>query len=165
VDPNTGKVWVADDGLDEVWSVDPSLTPTADLKELSFPLKDPSVTFRQMNFHDPGMVFSTNGAFLVVSDTSTVGGGGRLIIFHSETPAPFSLSNFSITNVTQTVSGPQLQWSPAGAASLNLKYVIQRSTDVTSAASFATIATVTATSFTDTNAPAAGAFYRVLAKP
>ena len=165
VDPNTGKVWVADDVLDEVWSVDPSLTPTADSKELSFPLKDPSITFRQINFHDPGMVFSTNGAFLVVSDTSTAGGGGRLIIFHSETPAPFALSSFSITNVTQTVSGPKLEWSPAGAASFNLKYVVYRSTDVGNKASYAPIATVTTTSFTDTSAPAGGAFYFVLAKP
>ncbi len=165
VDPTTGRVWVADDALDEVWSVDPSLTPTADIKELSFPLKDPPVPFRAFNIHDPGMAFSTNGSFLVVSDTSTAGGGGRLLIFHSEPYVPFALSNFSITNVTQTVSGPQLQWSPAGAASFNLKYVIQRSTNVASAASFATIATVTTTSFTDTNAPAAGAFYRVLAKP
>ncbi len=80
--------------------------------------------FRAFNIHDPGMAFSTNGAFLVVSDTSTAGGGGRLIIFHSEAYVPFALSSFSITNVTQTVSGPQLEWSPAGAASFNLKYVV-----------------------------------------
>ena len=166
VDPNTGRVWVADDVLDEVWSVDPSASgQTPDVKELSFPLVNPPVNYRQMKFHDPGMAFATNGAFLVVSDTSTAGGGGRLIIFHSETPAPFALSGFTITNVSQTVQGPQLHWSPAGAAGFNLKYVIQRGTNVASLASFQTIATVTATSFTDTNATAGAAFYRVLAKP
>ncbi|HOX59929.1 MAG TPA: hypothetical protein P5205_21785 [Candidatus Paceibacterota bacterium] len=165
VDPNTGRVWVADDGLDEVWSVDTSLTPTDDIKELSFPLKDPSQAFRQMNFHDPGMVFSTNGGFMVVSDTSIAGGGGRLIIFHSEAPAPFALSNFSITNVTQTGSGPKLEWSLAGPASFNLKYVVYRSTNVANKAGYAPIATVTTTDYTDTAAPAGGAFYYVLAKP
>ena len=163
VDPTTGRIWVADDTLEEVWSVDPSTG--ADTKELSFPLVDPPVVFRAFNMHDPGMAFSTNGAFLVVSDTSTAGGGGRLIIFHSEEYAPFALENFSITNVTQTVSGPLLEWSMAGPASFNLKYVIQRSTDVASAGSFSTIATVTATSYTDTSAPAGAAFYRILAKP
>jgi hypothetical protein len=161
VDPTTGRIWVADDGLDEVWSVDPSLTPTADIKELSFPLKDPPVPFRQINIHDPGMAFSTNGSFLVVSDTS----GGRLWIFHSESYVPFALSAFSITNVTQTVSGPQLEWSPAGDVSFNLKYVVYRGTDVANKASYAPIATVTTTSFTDTAAPAGGSFYFVLAKP
>jgi hypothetical protein len=165
VDPTTGRVWVAADGLDEVWSLDPSLTPTADIKELSFPLKDPPVAFRQMKFHDPGMAFATNGAFLVLSDTSTAGGGGRLLIFHKEPYVAFSLSAFSITNVSRTVQGLQLQWAPAGDASFNLKYSVQRGTNVANAASFVTIATVTATSFTDTNAPAAAAFYRVMAKP
>jgi hypothetical protein len=163
VDPTTGKVWVADDSLDEIWSVDPS--SGADTKELSFPLASPPVPFRALNMHSPGMAFSTNGAFLVVSDTSTAGGGGRLLIFHSESYAGFSLSSFSITNVTQTVSGPLLEWSPAGAASFNLKYVVYRSTNVANKASYAPIATVTTTSFTDTTAPAGGAFYFVLAKP
>ncbi len=165
VDPTTGRIWVADDTLDEVWSVDPSVTPTPDIKELSFPLVDPPVTYRQINIHDPGMAFSTNGSFLVVSDTSTAGGGGRLLVFHSEPFVPFALSTFSITNVSQTAQGPQLQWAPAGEASFNLKYSVQRGTDIANAASFATIATVTATAFTDTNAPATGAFYRVTAKP
>ena len=145
--------------------MDPSLTPTPDVKELSFPLVDPPVTYRQINLHDPGMAFSTNGSFLVVSDTSTAGGGGRLLVFHSEPYVPFALSSFSISSASQTVQGPQLEWAPAGDASFNLKYEVQRSTDVASAASFATIATVTTTSFTDTNAPAGGAFYRVVAKP
>lgn len=166
VDPITGRIWLADDVLDEVWSVDPSSTgQTPDAKELSFPLVDPLITYRQIKFHDPGMAFAPNGDFLVVSDTSTAGGGGRLLIFHRETYVAFSLSAFSITNVSQTVQGPQLQWSPAGDASLNLNYSVQRGTDAANPAGFQTIATVTTTSFTDTNAPSGAAFYRVVAKP
>jgi hypothetical protein len=75
------------------------------------------------------------------------------------------LSSFSITNVTQTVSGPLLEWSPAGVAS-NIKYGIYRGTDVANKASYTLIETVMATtSFTDTAAPAGGAFYYVLATP
>ena len=160
-------MWVADDVLDEIWSVDPSPTaPTADVKELSFPLVDPSITYRQINIHDPGMAFAPNGAFLVVSDTSTAGGGGRLLIFHREAIAAFSLSTFSVTSAAQTGQGPQFQWTPAGNASFNLKYTVQRGTNIANAASFVTVAAnLTSTSFTDTNAPAGGAFYRVIAKP
>jgi hypothetical protein len=166
VDPTTGRVWVADDVLDEIWSVDPAASsPSADIKELTFPLVDTSLTYRQINIHDPGMAFSPDGAFLVVSDTSTAGGGGRLLIFDKEPFVSFSLSNFGITNVTQTAQGPQLKWSPAGAASMNLKYVVQRGTNVADLASFITITNITATTFTDANAPASGAFYRVMAKP
>lgn len=166
VDPTTGRVWVGDDSLNEIWSVDPAASgQTPDIKELTFPLKPSSPAFWAIDMHSPGMAFSTNGAFLVVSDTSTVGGGGRFIVFHSESYAPFALSSFSITNVTQTVSGPKLEWSLAGPASFNLKYVIQRSTNLGDAGSFSTIATVTANSYTDTSAPPVGAFYRVLAKP
>lgn len=167
VDPNTGRLWLADDVLDEVWSVDPSSSgQTPDAKELSFPLVDPLITYRQIKFHDPGMAFATNGAFLVVSDSSTAGGGGRLLIFHREAYSAFSLPAFSITNVSQTVEGLQLQWPPVGSENYNLKYSVQRGTNVTDVASFLTIAAnLTATSFTDTNTPAGAAFYRVVAKP
>jgi hypothetical protein len=166
VDPVTGRIWLADDTLNEVWSVDPPATgQTADQKELSFPLADPTKTYQQIDFHDPGMAFAASGDFLVVSDSSTAGGGGRLLIFHKEPYVAFSLPAFSITNVNQTAQGPQLQWAPAGNASFNLKYAVQRGTDVANPASFSTIATVTATSFTDTTPPAGAAFYRVVAKP
>jgi hypothetical protein len=55
-----------------------------------------------------------------------------------------------------------LAWSSAGAATYN----VQRSLDLANAASFQNIATnLTAREFTDTNAPTAGAFYRVVAAP
>ncbi len=165
VDPQTGRVWVSDDTLDEIWSVDPSPAPTASTKELSFPLSSPPVSYRQINFHNPGMAFSTNGSFLVISDTSTSAGGGRLIVFHSEPYTPVELAPFSVTNVTMTAQGPKLDWSSAGIPSLNLKYVVQRSLALGSTPNFSTIAIVTETSYTDTAAPAGEAFYRVMAKP
>ncbi|HOX60083.1 MAG TPA: immunoglobulin domain-containing protein [Verrucomicrobiota bacterium] len=104
VDPTTGRVWVADDALDEVWSVDPSASSqTADAKELSFPLLNPSVTYRQMKFHDPGMAFAANGEFLVVSDTSTAGGGGRLLIFHNEPFSPVFPPSITANPTNQSV--------------------------------------------------------------
>ncbi len=160
VDPKTGRLWLADDSLDEVWSVDPSSTgQTPDQKELSFPLTDPTKTYRQIDFHDPGMTFAANGELLVISDSSTAGGGGRLLIFHNE---EFAVPEFKITSVAQTSEGVQLDWASAGS----VHYAIERGTDIASAASYSTLATnLTDTSFTDTNPPAGGAFYRVLAKP
>ncbi|HOX59230.1 MAG TPA: Ig-like domain repeat protein [Candidatus Paceibacterota bacterium] len=75
------------------------------------------------------------------------------------------LSSFSITSVSQTLQGPRLEWSPAGPAGLNLKYVVYRSPNAADKASYTPIVTVTTTSYTDTSAPAAGAYYYVLAKP
>jgi len=160
VDPVTARIWLADDTLDEVWSVDPRATgQTADAKELSFPLTDPTKSYRQIDFHDPGMAFAPNGAFLVLSDSSTAGGGGRLLVFHNE---PYAVPSFRISGATKTAQGVQLTWESAGS----LKYDVWRGTDVSVATSFLTIATnVAATSFTDPNPPAAGAFYRVVARP
>lgn len=79
VDPQTGRLWIADDLLDEVWSVSVDATnPTADQKELSFPLTNAQRPDRQLMVHDPGMAFSPDGQFMVMSDTSTANGGGRL---------------------------------------------------------------------------------------
>ena len=107
------------------------------------------------------MVFSPDGALLVLSDTSTVNGGGRLLIFHNET---FAIPSFSVTNVARTPQGVALGWSAAGA----VKYNVQRGVDVANAASFQNIATnlnMMVLQFTDTNAPPANAFYRVVATP
>jgi hypothetical protein len=159
-DPQSGRVWLTDDIVDEVWSVDVNPNnPTPDAKELSFPLTDPSKTYQQIKFHDPGMVFATNGAFLVLSDSSTAGGGGRLIVFHNE---PFTVPTFALTIVGQTAEGLALKWASAGS----VKYSVERATSIGNVGSFINIATnLTGTSFTDTNAPTAGAFYRVIAKP
>jgi hypothetical protein len=155
-DPLTGRIWAADDLKDEIWSIDSSTG--ADQREIGFPLIDPLRTDRQIDFHDPGMAFAPDGSFLVVSDTSS-SSGGRVIIFHNEI---FTIPPFSITSVTPATQGYQLSWGSAGA----VKYNVQRSVDVTSAASFQNIATnLSVRQFTDTNAPAAGAYYRVQATP
>jgi hypothetical protein len=159
VDPTSGRVWVADDVLDQVWSVDP--TTGADQQELAFPLTDPLRTERQVDFHDPGMAFAPDGSFLVVSDTSTVNGGGRLIIFHNE---PTVIPAFHLTSVARSGQQVQLNWASAGS----VNYTVQRGTDLTNPASFQNLATnlpMSTLQFTDTNATPAAAFYRVLANP
>ena len=156
VDPLSGKIWAADDLKDEIWSIDSSTG--ADQREIGFPLTDPQRTDRQIDIHDPGMAFAPDGKFMVVSDTSS-SSGGRLIIFHNEA---FSVPSFSITSATPVSQGYRLTWGSAGAASYN----VQRSVNLASAASFQNIATnLTVLQFTDTNAPASGAFYRVVATP
>jgi hypothetical protein len=159
VDPTTGRVWLSDDSLDEVWSVDPSAaSQTQDAKELSFPLTDPLKTYQQIRFHDPGMAFAPNGAFLIVSDSSSAGGGGRLIIFHNE---PIAVPSFEITGVSKTTEGIALSWESAGSAT----YVVQRGTNIANPASFQDISgELSETSFTDTNAIPGQAFYRVIAR-
>jgi hypothetical protein len=105
------------------------------------------------------MAFSPDGQFMVLSDTSSVNGGGRLIIFHNEA---VSLPLFSISSVTYQPQGIAISWQSAGGA----QYDVLRGTDVANPATFQAIATdLTATSYTDTNAPAGAAFYRVMAKP
>lgn len=161
-DPTTGRLWIAEDLLDELWSVDPAAATqddAPDQKEVSFSLIDTNQVSRQLDVHDPGMSFAPNGDFLVVSDGSTQNGGGRLIIFHNE---PSALPGFSISSVARVAEGVQLTWQSAGAAT----YEVLRGTDVGSPASFQSIVTgLTTTQFTDTNAPAGAAFYRVVARP
>ena len=156
-DPTTGRLWVADDLIDEIWSVDSNpLSQTADELELAFPLTNPSRPDLQIDFHDPGMAFSTNGAYLLVTDTSTANGGGRLLIFHNEV---MSIPSFSITSAQRVGSTFQLTWQSAGA----VKYRVQRGTNLTSLVDIS--ADLTGTTFSDTNTAAAASFYRVVAKP
>jgi len=157
-DPTTGRLWIADDLLDEVWSVAAD-NMGVDQKELSFPVLIAGRPDQQIDVHDPGMAFAPNGSFMVITDTSVINGGGRLLIFHNES---ISLPNISITQFASTAQGFSLSWQSAGAA----KYTVYRSTDIANPASWQDISgDLTATSYTDTNAPAAGAFYRVMAKP
>lgn len=153
VDPTTGRIWVADDTLDEIWSVDPATG--ADRKELSFPLSIPSRTDQQFDAHDPGMAFSPDGKFLVIADTSIANGGGRLIILHNEGIV------FSATSGARTEAGITIAWQ--GTA---FRYRVLRSTDLSNPAGFVEISgDLFSPTFTDTNPPAGQAFYRVVAYP
>jgi len=150
-DPTTGYIWVADDTLDEVWSIDPSTA--ADQKQLSFPLRDPSRADQQIDMHDPGMAFSPDGQFLVLTDTSNANGGGRLIIFHND-PIVFSLA---MTERTST--NVKLTWQ--GTA---FRYRVQRSSDPAHPGAFEDISDdLYTTEFTDPAPPATQALYRVVA--
>ena len=154
-DPTTGKIWVADDLRDELWSVD--ATTAADQREVGFPLTDALRPDRQIDFHDPGMAFAPNGSFLVVSDGSLAnGGGGRLIILHNEAIA---VPDFAITSTARVGQNFQLNWQSAGA----VKYRVQRGTNLNSLVDLS--GDLTATQYTDTSSPTNGAFYRVVARP
>ncbi len=156
-DPVTGRIWVAYDVLDEIWSL--AADTGADQKEIAFPLTNPSRPDRQIDFHDPGMAFSPNGSFLVLTDTSTSSGAGGVYVFHNET---LTTPDFQITQFSRSGQNFSLTWQSAGA----VKYRVQRSSDLGNSTGFTDISgDLTATSFTDTNAPAGAVFYRVMAKP
>lgn len=157
VDPTTGRIWVADDTLDQIWSVDPS--SGEDQKEISFPLTIPSRPDRQIDVHDPGMAFARDGSMLVVSDANVGNGGGRLIIFHNQASTPPS---FAVTSVERGATSVKIRWQAAGAA----RYDVLRSTNLGNPTGFVAVATdLTDTNYTDTNPPSEMAFYIVVAKP
>jgi hypothetical protein len=152
-DPTTGRFWIADDATNQVWSCDASGLNSQ--CELSFPLIDPLYTGRNIDFHEPGMAFSPDGKFLVVSDSSTANGGGRLIIFHSE---PFEIAKFKV-DIERTASQVKITWESAGGT-----YNVLRGDSITNPAGFINVSgDITTPSFTDTNAPGP-VFYRVVAK-
>lgn len=151
VDPTTGRIWVADDTLDEIWSIDP--VTASDQKELSLPLRDPSRADQAIDVHDPGMAFSPDGKFLVLSDSSVANGGGRLIIFHNEAVA------FEVSVTERTPTSLTLAWQ--GTA---FRYRVQRSSDPANPSAFVDISEdLYTTSFTDNAPPATQALYRVVA--
>ena len=158
-DPTTGQLWIGDQLWRQVFSCAPD--GTACQVQLNFPLVNTNRPDQQIQMHSPGggMAFAPDGSFMALSDNSTINGGGRLLIFHNE---PFAVPSFAITSVSPSGQQVQLAWSSAGAAS----YSVQRTPAVANVASFVSIATnLTTRQFTDTNAPPAGAFYRVVATP
>jgi len=158
-DPTTGRLWIGDQLWQQVFSCAPD--GTACQVELSFPLVNTNRPDQQLQLHSPGggMTFAPDGSFMALSDNSTINGGGRLLIFRNE---PFAVPSFAITSVSPGAQQIQLGWSSAGAVT----YDVQRSLDAANAAGFQNIANnLTTRQFTDTNAPSAGAFYRVVATP
>jgi DNA-binding beta-propeller fold protein YncE len=162
VDPTSGRIWVADDSLDEVWSVGFELDPfdrLPDRQELSFPLTNPSRPDRQIDIHDPGMAFAPDGSILVLADTSTADGTGRLLVFHNEV---FTIPEYRASQVVSDEEGVHLQWEPAG----NVTFQVQRRDGLDPETPFEDISgDLKVTHFTDTNAPPGQAFYRIVAKP
>ena len=172
VDPTTGRIWVSDRkrttySLSELAvpqivsfapaTLDPPAINTDFIQELSFTNSNASADRpdRNINFKDPGMRFSQDGKFLVVSDQGLFSGGGRLVIFHSE---PFVIAPVSITSTVRTSSNVALAWTSGGA----VNYVVQRSSTVNG--NYTTISPVlTTTQYTDSSSPVDSAFYRVLA--
>lgn len=156
VDPTTGRIWLADDVMKEIWSIPASATDTtAEKLEVDFTLKEGSRPDSNITFHDPGVTFAGNGSILVVSDTSTGNGGGRLHIFHSEE----AVTEIRITRSAKTAQGFELEWEAAAGAT----YKVQRATELGVAGGFQDISAVlTEPRFTDANAPAGNAFYRVV---
>lgn len=155
-DPTLGRVWLADNTLDEIWSVDP--WTGADQKELSFPTVRAEWVDKVLDVHDPGMTFAPNGSLMIVSDTSTVNGGGRLLIFHNE---GFAIPTFRITSVVNTPQGVALAWQSAGG----VKYRVQRCTSLAPGSFVDISGDLAGVQFTDTAPPAGPAFYRVVASP
>lgn len=161
VDPTTGRIWVTDDNLNEIWSIpSDSASTTPDQKEITFKLTDEARPDRAIDFHDPGLAFAPDGSFLVVTDTSTSNGGGRIVIFHNDAPAP---PTFSFTGISSTATGGiQLNWQPAG----NAKYRVQRATSLSNGTGFQDLSGVlTETQYTDATPPAGAAFYRIVVVP
>lgn len=165
VDPTTGRIWVSDrkrttfplspTAVPQIASFDP--TTGAYVQELSFTNANWTADRpdRNVNFKDPGMRFSKDGKFLVVSDQALHSGGGRILIFHSE---PFTIAPVNITSTVRTGSHVALTWSSGGG----VNYVVQRSATVNGI--YATISPVlTTTQYTDTSAPAGESFYRIYA--
>jgi hypothetical protein len=165
VDPTTGRIWVSDRkktvfplsafAVPQIVSFDPA--SGAFIQELSFTNSNATADRpdRNINFKDPGMRFSKDGKFLVVSDQALCSGGGRLVIFHSE---PFVIAPVTITSTVRTGSNVALAWTSGGA----VNYVVQRSATVDG--TYTTISPVlTTTQYTDTSSPADKAFYKVLA--
>jgi hypothetical protein len=158
-DPLTGRLWVADDLLDELWSVDsdPALSPAPDRQEASFTLTNPTRPDLQLDLHDPTLAFAPDGAFLVLTDTSTANGGGRLIILHNETIEPGQ--PYSVTRVVRSAVGVELAW---GEAAPGVTYRVLRGTEITNPAGFTDISgALTVREFTDSAPPAGQAFYRI----
>ncbi|MFO1512911.1 MAG: hypothetical protein U1F83_08390 [Verrucomicrobiota bacterium] len=165
VDPSTGRIWVSDRkktvaplsefAVPQIVSFDP--TSGTSVQELTFTNSNPTADRpdRNINFKDPGMRFSQDGKFLVVSDQALNSGGGRLVIFHSE---PFVIAPITINSTARNGSSVALTWTSGGA----VNYVVQRSATVNGP--YATISPVlTTTQFTDTTSPVGSAFYKVLA--
>jgi hypothetical protein len=104
----------------------------------------------------------TWGPTLMAAWSSSNGTGHPPVYIDDIEIKSFGLPNFSISGGSFVSGGFLLSWGAAGSTA---KYEVWRGTDIANPASFAKIADdLTATTFTDPNPPAGGAYYRVVAK-
>ena len=87
VNPVDGRIWLGDDNLDQLWSVDPA-TGVGQL-EASFHREGETRSNYQINFHDPSIRFSNDGKKMVVCDTTENATEGWIWIFEFGSPFPF----------------------------------------------------------------------------
>jgi hypothetical protein len=151
-DPSTNRIWLADNAFKEIWSI-PTSGNEPERLEIDFTLIEGSRPDSNITFHDPGLTFAPNGSILVVTDTSTINGGGRLHIFHNDVAS----AEVTITRAARTAQGFELEWTSQAGAS----FKVQRSTSLD--AGFQDLSGVlTTSSYTDTTPSAAFAFYRIV---
>jgi hypothetical protein len=154
-DPNTGRIWLADNVFKEIWSI-PTSGDEPERREVDFTLIEGSRPDSNITFHDPGLSFAPNGSIFVVTDSSTSNGGGRIHIFHNDAPS----SSVTITQGTRTANGFELAWTSSPGAT----YKVQRSTNL--ADGFTDLSgNLTASNYTDATPPATFAFYRIIQVP
>jgi len=112
VNPKDGRIWVGDDNLDQLWSIDP-VTGEAQL-EVSFRREGETRPDYQINFHDPSIKFSSDGKKMVVCDTTQNVTEGWIWIFEFGEPFPFDwdkdldVDNTDLTGFAQCFSGPAI---------------------------------------------------------
>jgi hypothetical protein len=157
VDPQTGRVWISDDNLDQLWSIDPDPNfQSDDILEAAFFMEGEDRYDYNINFHDPGLSFAPDGSFLVVSDIDTRNGGGRFFILHDEEAPP--TQPFMVVSIEKVEAGIKLTWEDANAGS----YVVKRGTDLGDPASFVDISgPVTGLEYVDDDPMIGAAFYIV----
>ena len=161
VDPTTGRFWVADDTMKQIWSFASEGPAATDKLEMSFPLNNSAQVFLAITFHEAGIAFSPDGKFMVVSDTSVINGGGWLTIFHNE-PFVQPLNTFRVTAVSPISGGVQLTWESAGTGA---KYRVQRTSSLGGTGFSDISGDLSVTQFTDSSVATGPVFYRVVAMP
>lgn len=161
VDPTTGRLWVADRTMAEIWSIDPTTdSDEGDRREVSFSLSDEVDPSYQIQINDPGLAFSADGRVVVIADGNQGNRGGWLTILERAvavvTP---EIGPITVTKAAFEGSNFVLTWEVSGAT----KFHVLRAPSLD--ADFVDISgELNTPSFTDTNPPAGQAFYKITAE-
>lgn len=159
-DPTTGRLWVAERNLAEIWSIDPAENATGeDRREVSFELSEEVGPSYQIQINDPGLAFSANGRLLVVADGSTQNRGGWLSILERAAPVTPQIGPITVTRAEFEGAAFTLAWQVTGAT----KYRVLRAPSLD--APYVDISNeLTTPSFTDPTPPASQAYYKITAE-